>query len=143
MQALRIKFPKVEIPPRWDICPATDVRQKAVEGMISQIDALLVVGSEGSHNTRELIKIGEVNGLPSFRIDGPSEIQSSWFRVGVASLGITSGASVPEEYLEAVLNRFKKQRTPVIYLRQGGKEKQDAFRLPQRDINALKLRYAA
>ena len=143
MQALRNRFSEVEIPNHWDICPATDVRQQSITAMLGQIDALLVVGSDGSHNTEELRKLGEIKRIPSFRIDEPSEIKPSWFGVGVASLGITSGASVPEEYLEAVLDRFIKQRTPVVYLRQGRKEKPEMFRLPQKDIDALRLRYAA
>jgi 4-hydroxy-3-methylbut-2-enyl diphosphate reductase len=97
--ALRKKFPRIANPPKDDICYATQNRQEAVRDLASQADLVLVLGSQNSSNSRRLTEIAHGLGIPSFLIDGVSEIQDDWFR-GVETVLITAGASAPEDVVQ-------------------------------------------
>jgi len=109
IQALEQKFPGIEHPPKEDICYATTNRQHAVHEMIAQVDLLLVLGSQNSSNSRRLEEIGATSGKRAFLIDGVHELQDEWF-AGVATVGITAGASAPEvvvqETIDAIQGRY-------------------------------------
>ncbi len=141
MKALREKYgEKVMIPNRWDICYATDNRQAAVDNLVTMADMLLVVGSKHSHNSQELRRKGEKAGLPSISIDTADEIERAWFN-GIKKVGITSGASVIEQYTEEVLEYFRRQGVPITMLSQVKEEKDMTFKLPKENIEALRARY--
>ncbi len=97
--ALRQKFPSIANPPKDDICYATQNRQEAVRDLAAQADLVLVLGSQNSSNSRRLAEIANGLGIPSFLIDGVSEIQDHWF-AGVETLLITAGASAPEDVVQ-------------------------------------------
>jgi len=97
--ALRRKFPRIANPPKDDICYATQNRQEAVRDLASQADVVLVLGSQNSSNSRRLAEIANGLGIPSFLIDGVSEIQDHWFRDRETVL-ITAGASAPEDVVQ-------------------------------------------
>jgi len=106
MAALRQRFPRLELPPTEDICYATQNRQNAVKEMCNRgIDFLLVVGSQNSSNAARLVETAEVRGVRGKLIDGPADVDPEWLR-GVSAVGVTGGASTPDEVVQSVINRL-------------------------------------
>ena len=106
IQALRVRFPSIVGPDTKDICYATQNRQTAVRELAEQVDLVLVVGAQNSSNSNRLREIGETMGIPSHLIDGPDRIDLEWFE-HVDKVGITAGASAPEELVQQVITRLK------------------------------------
>jgi 4-hydroxy-3-methylbut-2-en-1-yl diphosphate reductase len=106
VDALRAKFPQLELPPSDDICYATQNRQNAVKEIAADIDLLLVVGSENSSNSQRLTEVAKARGVASYLIDDPGKINPAWFE-GVHSVGLSSGASAPEDVVQSVLDRLR------------------------------------
>ena len=106
---LREKYPTLQNPPSDDICYATQNRQVAIKKVGAASDLVLVVGSANSSNTVRLVEVAlEAGAKAAYRIDYASEIQDEWFD-GVATIGVSSGASVPEELVEEVLDYIAKR----------------------------------
>ena len=100
---LREKYPTLQNPPSDDICYATQNRQVAIKKVGASSDLVIVVGSANSSNTVRLVEVAlEAGAKAAYRVDFASEIQESWFD-GVETVGVTSGASVPEELVDGVL----------------------------------------
>ena len=100
---LREKYPDLQNPPSDDICYATQNRQVAIKKVGAASDLVLVVGSANSSNTVRLVEVAlEAGANASYRIDFASEIKDEWFE-GVETVGVSSGASVPEELVDEVL----------------------------------------
>jgi 4-hydroxy-3-methylbut-2-enyl diphosphate reductase len=100
---LRERFPDLQNPPSDDICYATQNRQVAIKKVGAGSDLVLVVGSANSSNTVRLVEVAlEAGAKASYRIDFASEIKDEWFE-GVETVGVSSGASVPEELVDEVL----------------------------------------
>ena len=100
---LRQKFPLLVSPPSDDICYATQNRQQAVKQIAPHCDLMIVVGSRNSSNSVRLVEVArEAGAKRSERIDYPEEIQDEW-REGISTIGVTSGASVPDELVQGVL----------------------------------------
>ncbi len=89
-----------------DICYATQNRQDAVKQLAKIADILLVIGAKNSSNSNRLRDLGEESGLISFLINGPQDIQKSWFR-NVENIGLTAGASAPEILVQQVIAKIK------------------------------------
>ncbi|MEO8451713.1 MAG: 4-hydroxy-3-methylbut-2-enyl diphosphate reductase [Gemmatimonadota bacterium] len=102
IDALRGRFPRIAAPPREDICYATQNRQEAVSELLADADLLLVIGSRNSSNSQRLAELGSSRGVPARLIDGTADLDPAWFRA-VGTVLLTAGASVPEEFVEAVL----------------------------------------
>ena len=103
VRRLRERFPKLQDPPSDDICYATQNRQVAIKKVAPQADLVIVVGSANSSNSVRLVEVALEHGArAAYRIDYASEIQQSWLD-GVSSIGVSSGASVPEVLVEEVL----------------------------------------
>jgi len=101
--ALRERFPTLLDPPSDDICYATQNRQLAVKQIASHADLVLVVGSQNSSNSVRLVEVAKDSGaLASYLVDDASEIDEVWLD-GASTIGVTSGASVPEELVDGVL----------------------------------------
>ena len=101
--ALRDRFPTLLDPPSDDICYATQNRQLAVKEIAVQSDLVLVVGSQNSSNSVRLVEVAKDSGAAaSYLVDDASEIDELWLN-GVTTVGVTSGASVPEELVSGVL----------------------------------------
>jgi 4-hydroxy-3-methylbut-2-enyl diphosphate reductase len=100
---LRHRLPHLVSPPSDDICYATQNRQNAVKAIAEDSDVLIVVGSGNSSNSVRLLEVGLQAGARSgYRIDTAAELMSEWF-VEAEVVGVTSGASVPEELVIGVL----------------------------------------
>jgi 4-hydroxy-3-methylbut-2-enyl diphosphate reductase len=105
--ALRKKYPSIEAPKKEDICYATQNRQNAVRELAAQVDVVLVVGSVNSSNSNRLRELAEKCGTSAYLIDGPEDISSEWFE-GTKAIGLTAGASAPEELVNQVISQLQK-----------------------------------
>ena len=100
---LKERFPDIQAPPSDDICYATQNRQEAIKVIASQADLVIVVGSQNSSNSVRLAEVAlEYGAKASHLIDYAEEIQDHWF-ADVETIGVTSGASVPEILVKDVL----------------------------------------
>ncbi|MCK4342462.1 MAG: 4-hydroxy-3-methylbut-2-enyl diphosphate reductase [Phycisphaerae bacterium] len=106
MDLLRARFPHLEVPSSDDICYATQNRQNAVKTLCPRIDLLLVVGSQNSSNSRRLTEVARARRVASYLIDGPDNIDDAWL-AGVQCVGVTSGASAPEDIVKGVLEYLR------------------------------------
>ena len=110
---LREKFPLLMDPPSDDICYATQNRQLAVKQIAAHSDLVIVVGSANSSNSVRLVEVAlEAGAKASYRIDNATEIDPAWLQ-GVESIGVTSGASVPDELVRGVLDFLVEQGYPA------------------------------
>ena len=104
VRLLRERFPNLRNPPSDDICYATQNRQVAIKKVAEQAQLVIVVGSANSSNTVRLVDVALENGATAaYRVDYASEIRQEWLD-GVATVGVTSGASVPEVLVQEVLD---------------------------------------
>ncbi len=104
--ALRERFPQLLDPPSDDICYATQNRQAAVKQIAGQSDVVIVVGSQNSSNSVRLVEVAlDAGARAAYLVDDATAIEQSWLEQ-VGTVGVTSGASVPEELVAGVLSRL-------------------------------------
>jgi 4-hydroxy-3-methylbut-2-enyl diphosphate reductase len=128
IEALKDRFPDIVGPDVRDICYATQNRQQAVRELASDVDVLLVVGARNSSNSNRLREIGTQMGVPSHLIDDADGLDPAW--IGSANtVGITAGASAPEELVQEVIRRLKDFGDVVVEEFAGVDEKVQ-FKLP-------------
>jgi 4-hydroxy-3-methylbut-2-enyl diphosphate reductase len=125
---LRRRFPLIEAPRQEDICCATTNRQRAVKGVLDEIEFLLVVGSQNSSNSKRLVEAARSRGVAAELIDDDDDIDESWF-VGVEGVAVTSGASAPEWLVQRVATWFRQRGVEDIRHRAAAEE-DVGFRLP-------------
>jgi len=113
IEALKKRFPKIVGPDVKDICYATQNRQQAVRDLAHQVDVLLVVGARNSSNSNRLREIGTEFGVPSYLIDDATALQDAWLD-GIQTIGVTAGASAPEELVREVIDRLGEVRTVTV-----------------------------
>jgi 4-hydroxy-3-methylbut-2-enyl diphosphate reductase len=106
ISTIRGRFPEAEV--RNDICYATTNRQEAVHAIAERADLVIVVGSINSSNSVRLREVAAGTGTPSYRVDGIEEIDPAWYE-GVGVVGLTAGASVPDELLEPIIEDLKRR----------------------------------
>ncbi len=100
---LKERFPTLQDPPSDDICYATSNRQAAIKKIAPESDLVIVVGSANSSNSVRLVEVAlEYGAKASYRIDFANEVDETWFE-GVSTIGVSSGASVPENLVQDVL----------------------------------------
>lgn len=103
VRRLRARFPHLQDPPSDDICYATQNRQVAIKKIAPDCDLVLVVGSSNSSNSVRLVEVAlDAGARSAYRIDYSSEIKQEWLD-GVSTIGLSSGASVPEYLVDEVL----------------------------------------
>jgi 4-hydroxy-3-methylbut-2-enyl diphosphate reductase len=103
VSVLRDRFPRLQAPPSDDICYATTNRQHALRQVAELADLVLVVGSESSSNSRRLVETAERLGRPAHLIDDVDDLDVEWL-AGAHTIGLTAGASAPNELVDAVLD---------------------------------------
>lgn len=103
---LREKFPNITGPKTDDICYATQNRQDAVKQLAPRCDLVLVIGSRNSSNSNRLVEVAKEHGAQSYLIDNEGEVREQWLE-GVETVGITSGASAPEELVQRLVSFFR------------------------------------
>ncbi|WP_426716429.1 4-hydroxy-3-methylbut-2-enyl diphosphate reductase [Corynebacterium auriscanis] len=103
VKLLREKFPHIQDPPSDDICYATQNRQVAVKAIAPKVELMIVVGSQNSSNSRRLVEVALQHGTKeAYLVDYANQVDLQWLQ-GVSSVGVTSGASVPEILVRGVL----------------------------------------
>ena len=136
---LREKFPLLVSPPSDDICYATQNRQQAVKQIAADADLVIVVGSQNSSNSVRLVEVAlEAGAKASHRVDNAGEIDEAWLE-GVEKVGVTSGASVPDDLVQGVL-RYLEQRGYPQAVEERLTEENLTFSLPPELRKDLKAR---
>ncbi|WP_341659730.1 4-hydroxy-3-methylbut-2-enyl diphosphate reductase [Vibrio sp.] len=106
IEELRRVFPHIQGPRKDDICYATQNRQDAVRDMAVDVDVVIVVGSKNSSNSTRLKELAEKLGTPGYLTDCPEDIEPEWLE-GKVKVGVTAGASAPEELVNKILERIQ------------------------------------
>jgi len=109
IEALKARYPQIHAPRAEDICYATSNRQAAVKAIAPQCDLVLVIGAPNSSNSMRLVEVSDRSGTPSRLVQRADEIDVSWLD-GVNTLGLTAGASAPEELVREVIARIGQWR---------------------------------
>lgn len=126
---LRQKFPHVHCPPKDDICYATTNRQEAIDTLATNADAVIVLGSQNSSNSRRLMELGASHGAKAFLIDGVHELPEDALSVGDTVL-ISAGASAPEvvvqECVDSLIERYEATVESIVV-----REEHVSFPLPK------------
>ncbi|WP_431033834.1 4-hydroxy-3-methylbut-2-enyl diphosphate reductase [Streptomyces sp. P6-2-1] len=145
VDALKTKFPGLVSPPSDDICYATQNRQTAVKQMGAEADLVIVVGSKNSSNSVRLVEVAKGAGArDAHLVDEAAEIDASWFD-GVETVGVTSGASVPEVLVDGVLAHLAERGYADVEIVKAAEES-ITFSLPKelrRDLRAEAAALAA
>jgi len=123
---LRERFPNIVGPRTDDICYATTNRQAAVKQMAGHCDLVLVIGSQNSSNSQRLVEVARELGCEAHLIDNAGQVQEEWIE-GKRVVGISSGASAPEELVERL----------VAYFRERGVESVEEFQVVQEDVRFM------
>jgi 4-hydroxy-3-methylbut-2-en-1-yl diphosphate reductase len=123
---LRARFPSIVGPRTDDICYATTNRQAAVKQMAVHCDLVLVIGSRNSSNSNRLVEVAREHGADSHLIDNEDQVREEWLE-GTRVVGITSGASAPEELVQRL----------VAFFRARGTEHVEEFEVVQEDVRFM------
>jgi 4-hydroxy-3-methylbut-2-enyl diphosphate reductase len=138
VDALKVRFPRLQDPPTSDICYATQNRQDAIKEVCRTADVCLVVGSQTSSNSKSLRNVAQSMGVRAYLIDGPDEITDQMLD-GVSVVALTGGASAPEAVIQSVVARISAYADcgvePVIV-----RDEHMDFRVPQ-SLIALEQRH--
>jgi 4-hydroxy-3-methylbut-2-enyl diphosphate reductase len=127
--ALQAKFPAIQAPRGEDICYATSNRQAAIKAIASACDAVLVLGAPNSSNSLRLVEVAERQGIPARLIQRASELD--WgFLDGIGTLGITAGASAPEQLVRELIDRLG-ERFDITEREVETTQETIAFKLPR------------
>jgi 4-hydroxy-3-methylbut-2-en-1-yl diphosphate reductase len=110
---LRERFPQITGPRTDDICYATTNRQMAVRQMSRECDLVLVIGSRNSSNSNRLVEVARDHGAESHLIDNATQVREEWLE-GKRVVGITSGASAPEQLVQGLVDFFRSRGTTDI-----------------------------
>jgi 4-hydroxy-3-methylbut-2-enyl diphosphate reductase len=131
--ALRTRFPRIVGPKAEDICYATSNRQAAVKAIAPECQLVLVIGAPNSSNSLRLVEVAQRCGARGMLIQRASEIEPEWLD-GVSVLGLTAGASAPEELMREVIDRIAELRDMVVEQVVGAEEKM-VFKLPRQLVD--------
>jgi 4-hydroxy-3-methylbut-2-enyl diphosphate reductase len=126
---LRARFPDIVAPKKDDICYATQNRQDAVKRLASLCDVVIVVGSPNSSNSNRLREVAANQGVPAYMIDQAAELDPQWI-AGKQRVGLTAGASAPENLVQAVVARLKALGATRV-IESAGIEESVTFQLPK------------
>jgi 4-hydroxy-3-methylbut-2-enyl diphosphate reductase len=108
IQALTARFPAIIGPDTKEICYATQNRQQAVAELAQMVELVLVVGAKNSSNSNRLREIPEAKGIPTYLLEEAAELKPEWLR-GVKSVGITAGASAPEDLVQDLIEVLRRE----------------------------------
>lgn len=104
--ALKARYPNIQQPKKSDICYATTNRQHAIKTIAEEADISIVVGSKNSSNSNRLREVAENKGITAYLVNSSSDMQKDWF-IGHEKVGITAGASTPEDIVQEVIAWLK------------------------------------
>jgi len=113
IRRLKERFPGIAGPRTDDICYATTNRQMAVRQMARECDLVLVIGSRNSSNSNRLVEVAREHGAESYLLDNEGQLREEWLD-GKRVVGITSGASAPEELVQRLVETFRRRGTAEV-----------------------------
>ena len=128
IEALKARFPSIVGPDTKDICYATQNRQRATLELAKIVDVVLVVGAPNSSNSNRLREIAAEFGVPSYLIEDANALDPRWLK-GVSAVGITAGASAPDELVEELVERLR-EMDEIEIQRLSGVTENVRFRMP-------------
>jgi 4-hydroxy-3-methylbut-2-en-1-yl diphosphate reductase len=128
IDALKARFPTIVGPDTKDICYATQNRQRAARELAEVVDVVLVVGAPNSSNSNRLREIAAEHGVPSYLIEDARALDTTWLQ-GAESVGITAGASAPDELVQDLIARLR-ELGEVELVRLPGVTENVRFRMP-------------
>jgi 4-hydroxy-3-methylbut-2-enyl diphosphate reductase len=128
LAVLRRRFPAMVGPGKDDICYATQNRQNAVQALVGQADVILVVGSPNSSNSNRLVEVAQSRGVPAYLVDSFEHVRPEWLH-GARRIGVTAGASAPEDVVQDLVSRLAADRAARVVEREVIAE-QVSFPLP-------------
>ncbi|MCI0486420.1 MAG: 4-hydroxy-3-methylbut-2-enyl diphosphate reductase [Blastocatellia bacterium] len=137
VEALKRRFPRLQAPAKDDICYATQNRQNAVEEMAERVDVALVVGSQNSSNSQRLCEVARAAGVEAYLVNDETDIDPLWFE-GAEIVGVTAGASAPEELIARVLDHLRSMGAALIEEMEG-RDEDVHFALPQELLHPVKI----
>ena len=108
VNVLQRRFPALCRPRKEDICYATQNRQQAVKALADRVDVILVIGSRTSSNSNRLVEVARAKGLPAYLVDSVEHVDPAWLR-GARRVGITAGASAPEEIVQEMVEQLSRR----------------------------------
>ena len=129
IQRLKERFPQTVGPPKEDICYATQNRQEVIHKLASEVDLVLVLGSQNSSNSQRLKELAQDKNVSAHLIDGPADIRSDWF-TGQETVLITAGASAPESMVQQCVEHLSQRYNATVENR-SIREEQVRFPLPK------------
>ena len=129
IEALHERFPNIVGPNVKDICYATQNRQAALRQLTEEVELILVLGAKNSSNSNRLREIGDEMGVPTYMIDDARDVDPTWFE-GVERVGITAGASAPEQLVQELIERLRELEDVDLHVLDGIKERV-RFKLPK------------
>ncbi|MDD5587389.1 MAG: 4-hydroxy-3-methylbut-2-enyl diphosphate reductase [Alphaproteobacteria bacterium] len=129
IDALKARFPNIVGPQTRDICYATQNRQGAVQDLAKHVDVVLVIGAHNSSNSNRLRERAEEVGVPAYLIEETSHLDEAWVK-GKKVVGITAGASAPEDLVQQLIERLRKIEPVEEVSVLPGVEENVHFRLP-------------
>lgn len=106
LDVLKRRFPQLQLPRSDDICYATQNRQNAVKEISDKIDLLLIIGSANSSNAKRLVEVGRSRSVQAHLVEDETGIDPAWL-AGIETVGVSAGASTPEELVQRVLSRLR------------------------------------
>lgn len=130
IEKLREVFPEIQGPRKDDICYATQNRQDAVRTLATQVDVMIVVGSKNSSNSTRLKELAEKLGTPAYLTDCPEAVDGNWL-IGKKKVGMTAGASAPEELVNNILDKVKSFAEGSVVEEVLGREENMFFEVPK------------
>lgn len=135
VDALKARFPDIKAPPSQDICYATTNRQGAIKAASKACDVIMVVGSKNSSNSNRLVEVAREQGVDAYLIDSLSDIRESWLE-GKSVLGLSGGASAPENLITEIAEHFRDGGASVEKL--SIMEENMRFTMPHELISAVR-----
>jgi 4-hydroxy-3-methylbut-2-enyl diphosphate reductase len=112
IDTLKSRYPSIQFPPKEDICYATQNRQNAVRELVKDVDHVFVMGSEMSSNSKQLVRTAKNVGVDAHLISNIS--QSDLLSPEIKNLGVTSGASVPEEFVQELISHLRDKFGDIV-----------------------------
>jgi 4-hydroxy-3-methylbut-2-enyl diphosphate reductase len=119
--ALRERFPALRSAPSDDICYATTNRQDALQAIANEADLVLVVGSDNSSNSTQLVELARRRGVPAYLIEDAGHIDLNWL-AGVTTIGLTAGASAPPALVDEVITVLRGLGPVTVQTREVARE---------------------
>lgn len=129
IRSLQARFSSITGPDTSEICYATQNRQRAVAELASLVDLVLVVGAKNSSNSNRLREIAEQRGVTAHLVEEPADLRGEWLQ-GVARIGITAGASAPDDLVQGLVEALRSHDTVDLSILPGVRE-DIRFKLPQ------------